>query len=128
MVLRMTETFFTTFNYLCKCNCRFQRLVLPFFPLLLYLVISSGLFCYCYLYSNEFMQVTCLHIVRSFPLSPALPSTQFTKLQKHGVGSHIKYSSTKFWGRAFTAYISFERFSLSLHHSLREKQVTSLFR
>lgn len=99
IVLKMTKTFITKFYYLCKCNYRFQRPVLPFSPLLLYLAISSGLLCYCNLYSNEYMQVTCLHIVRSFPPFPALPSTQFTKLQKHGAGSHMKHSSqmsTKF--------------------------------
>lgn len=82
----------TTCNYLCKYNCRFQHLVL-FFLLLLYFAVSLGFLCYCYLYSNEYMQVTCLHTVRLFPPYPALPSMQFSKLQKHGAGSRIKHSS-----------------------------------
>lgn len=37
------------------------------------------------------MQVTCLHIVWSFPPSLALPNMQFTELQKHGAWLRIKH-------------------------------------
>lgn len=101
----MTET--TTLIIFVNVTVDFSILFFPFLFLLLYLVISSGLLCYCYLYSNEYMQVKCLHIVRLFPPSPALPSMQFIKLQKRVAGARIKHSSqvsTEFEGRAFTAY------------------------